>query len=159
MYRAIVSLSPATPNMPLKPVWVGADSDALILLRGVPAGFSARLYLTKAGASAAVYFDSSDCTSGERCVHVGGANFPVAGPGGRYEVRIADQEGRTYWCGVGLLTVLPAAGGGSVTGGAGNAMDTYIRNPATGLYHRVRAEINADGDITSTVEQEGTSLA
>ena len=33
--------------------------------------------------------------------------------------------------------------------------DTYIRNPATGLYHLLTAELNEDGELTISLDPEG----
>ena len=157
MYRKTITINPAAPNFPLDPVWVGVNSDALFVLSGVPAGHTARLYVTRVGASAAVWFACSVSDDGEVYAHVPGANFPAAGQGS-YEVRHIDDEGRSYWAGRGLLTV-ETASSGTVTAGYGNALETYIRNPSTGLYHRVWAEINDDGDITTHTDPQGVQLA
>lgn len=160
MYRNKITLKPDTPNFPLKPVWVGVNSDALFVLDRVPAGCTARLYVTKINAAIAVYFDANiSTTTGAVYIHVAGANFPAAGTGGKYEVLLLETTtGHSYWAGAGLLNVLPASNG-TVTAGYGNAMDTYVRDPATGLYYRVWAEINEDGDVTTHTDQEGVELA
>ena len=33
--------------------------------------------------------------------------------------------------------------------------DTYVRNPVTGLYHKLTAEVNEHGEVTVAVEEEG----
>lgn len=159
MYRQTVTINPAAPNFPLKPVWIGVNSNALFLLLGVPSGFTARLYLTKVGASVAVFFDASVSDSGAVTVFVAGANFPAAGTGAKYEILLTETEtGHPYWCGEGLVTV-KAASSGTVTAGFGNAMETYVRNPTTGKYHKVTASINEIGEVTSVTSQEGIDLA
>lgn len=159
MYKKIIAVNPASPNFPLPPVWIGVNSNALIVLTGVPTGFTAQLYLTKVGASVAVYFDASVSSDGVISIFVPGANFPAAGTTGKYEIILTETEtSRPYWSGKGLLTVM-AASSGTVTAGYGTAMETYIRNPATGLYHLITASINEDGDITTVTDPTGVELA
>ena len=158
MFKAVVKLRPEAPNMPLRPVWVGAASDALFVLSGVPEGFAARLYLTPPGGGETVFFDAS-VNGAAVYVHASGANFPAAGCGGSYEVAFTDPEtGNTYWCGKGLVNVMKAAGGGSFDGGKGNTLDAYARNPATGLWHKITVEFNDDGHPTTNIEQQGIHL-
>jgi len=158
MYRKTITLQPDKPNLPLDPIWPGVNGSALLVFSGVPSGFTARLYLTKVGAEIAVYFDAEENSGGEVAVYVPGANFPAAGAG-KYEVVITETAtGRNFWCGAGAVTVL-AASSGSVNPGYGTALETYIRNPTTGLWHKVTAEINEFGEVTTTVEQTGVELA
>ncbi len=156
MYRKIITLKPDQPNLPLDPLLVGQNSSVLLLLRGVPAGCAARLYLTKPGAAAAVYFDAS-AEADEVAVFVPGANFPTPGAG-KYEVIITDGGGRNFWVGGGAVTVLEASSG-SVNPGYGTALETYVRNPQTRLWHKVQAEVNEYGEVTTTVAQEGVELS
>lgn len=158
MYKKRITLRPDRPNLPLDPIWPGRNSSALLVLAGVSSGFTARLYLTKVGADVAVYFDAQRNSHGDMCVYVPGANFPAPGAG-RYEVIITEEStGRNYWCGSGAVTVL-AASSGSVNPGYGTALETYVRNPVTRLWHKVTAEINKYGEITTVVDQEGVELS
>lgn len=159
MYRATITLRPDAPNFPLKPVWVGRNSDALFILDGVPDGHTARLYVTRPGAELAVYFDAAVSEStAEVYVFAAGANFPSAGADGKYEVLLTETvSGHHFWCGAGALNVL-AASSGAVTPGYGTGMQTYVWNPATRKYYLVTATVNEDGTVTSEVSQEGVDL-
>ena len=157
MYRNTITLTPAEPNHPLKPVWVGTNSAALFLFAAVPADAeTVKLYLTKVGASVPVYFDASQNEAGEWYALAGGANFPAPGQGS-YEVEITDGDGNAYWCGRGIVTVQAASGGGSA--GAGTPADTWIRNPATGLYHKLIVSVNELGEVSVGIDAQGEDLA
>lgn len=156
MYRNTITLTPAEPNHPLKPVWVGTNSAALFLFAAVPADAeTVKLYITKVGASVPVYFEASQNEAGEWYALAGGANFPSAGQGS-YEVEITDGDGNAYWCGRGIVTVQAASGGGSA--GAGTPAEQYVRNPDDGLYYKIQIITNDLGQKTLTVAQEGESL-
>lgn len=92
MYRKTITIDPDQPNFPLDPVWTGVNSNALFIISGVPAGFTAQLYLTKVGATVAVYFDAAVSASGEVSVFVPGANFPAAGTTGKYEIILTHEK-------------------------------------------------------------------
>ena len=157
MYRNTVTLDPAEPNHPLKPAWVGTNSAALFLFADVPADAeTVKLYLTKVGASVPVYFVASQNEAGEWYALAGGANFPAAGQGS-YEVEITDGDGNAYWCGRGIVTVQAASGGGSA--GAGTPADTWIRNPATGLYHKLIVSVNELGEVSVGIDAQGEELS
>jgi len=157
MYRNTVTLDPAEPNHPLKPAWVGTNSAALFLFADVPADAeTVKLYLTKVGASVPVYFVASQNEAGEWYALAGGANFPAAGQGS-YEVEITDGDGNAYWCGRGIVTVQAASGGG--TAGAGTPADTWIRNPATGLYHKLIVSVNELGEVSVGIDAQGEELS
>jgi hypothetical protein len=157
MYRNTVTLTPDEPNRPLKPAWVGTNSSALFVFDGVPAGAeTVKLYLTKVGASVAVYFDVSQNEAGEWYALAGGANFPTAGQGS-YEVEVTDEDGNKFWCGRGIVTVQAASGGGAA--GAGTPADTWIRNPATGKYHRLIVTVNELGEVSVGIDSQGEELA
>jgi hypothetical protein len=157
MYKRTVEVTPDKPNFPLTPVWVGMNGAALFSITGLPTETeSARLWITKVGASVAVYFDATwDETEEVWYAYAGGANFPTVGQGS-YEVEFEDDEGRTFWSGRGVLSVLLASGGGTV--GAGTPADSYVRNPITGLYHKVTVRVNELGEFTTEVSQTGEGL-
>ena len=158
MYGITVKLTPNRSFCPLVPITVGAGSDAYLIIEGIPqngTGWQVRLYLTQVGQSVPVYFDAA---SGENTIYIPGANFPTAGTGAQYEIVITEIEtGRKYWMGRGELNVSPASFEGG-NPGMGTSLESYIRNPTTGLWHKVTAHINDDGDVTSEVSQEGVQL-
>lgn len=81
--------------------------------------------------------------------------FPDASDALSYHLVAADAEGGARWLGTGALVVLenPAEGSGAQPSVV--PADTYVRNPVTGLYHKVLADVDEDGNITIGVEQEG----
>lgn len=86
--------------------------------------------------------------------------FPEIAPDLHYHVMGTDTAApmaNPRWLGTGALRILEnPANGSSVTPEIIPA-DTYIRNPVTGLYHKLVAEINEDGEISVSIEQEGIS--
>ena len=81
--------------------------------------------------------------------------FPDASEGLEYHIVGLDAHGNPRWLGTGALIVRdnPAAGSPEVPEII--PADTYIRNPVTGLYHKLTAEVNEYGEIMVGVESEG----
>ena len=79
---------------------------------------------------------------------------------------VVDLSGKSWICDGEAVTVphtWNAVDGadGSPTGepppkhGMSISPDTYVRNPVTGLYHKMNAEVDEYGNITLVVEKEG----
>ena len=81
--------------------------------------------------------------------------FPAAAGDLKYEIVCTDEGGNARWLGTGALAVLACSAAGSGEEPQIVPRDTYLRNPVTGLYHRLVAEVDEDGVLTVAVDQEG----
>lgn len=73
----------------------------------------------------------------------------------KYDLIGVDSQGNSRHLGVGTLRVLTSHL--TEDGRLPDIIpqDTYVYNPVTGLYHKLVAEIDESGVITTSVEQEG----
>ena len=86
--------------------------------------------------------------------------FPEIAPDLHYHVIGTDTAAPTAnprWLGTGDLRILENPANGSSVSPEIIPADTYIRNPATGLYHKLVAEVNEDGELSVAIEKEGIS--
>lgn len=81
--------------------------------------------------------------------------FPDVSDALEYHVLGTDTNGNARWLGSGPLIVRDNPANGSPVTPEIIPADTYIRNPVTGLYHKLVAEVNEDGEISVSIEQEG----
>ena len=81
--------------------------------------------------------------------------FPDVSAELAYHIVGADLEGNSRWLGTGGLIVEDCPANGSPIIPPIIPADTYIRNPATGKYHKLTAELNELGEITIDVDKEG----
>lgn len=81
--------------------------------------------------------------------------FPAVSDELTYSVVATDAENHPRWLGTGPLRVLENPANGSSTPPPIVPADTYIRNPATGLYHLLTATADEDGNITLNLSDEG----
>ena len=84
--------------------------------------------------------------------------FPEIAPDLHYHVIGTDTAAPTAnprWLGTGDLRILKNPANGSSVAPEIIPADTYIRNPATGLYHKLVAEVNEDGELSVAIEKEG----
>ena len=66
-----------------------------------------------------------------------------------------DENGNARWLGTGPLIVRENPANGSPVPPEIIPADTYIRNPVTGLYHKLLANVNELGEITTYCDPEG----
>lgn len=159
MYRQTTTITPATPNFPLAPLWVGQGSAALVLISGVPAGATAALILTPVGGGTALSYGSTVSeTTGEVSVYVAGWAFPTAGQT-QYEITLTTGEGDTeavYWAGKGLLSVWAASTVADIPAAPAIPTDRYLYVPADGKYHLLSGDLDpVTGMFTCAMGQEG----
>lgn len=94
------------------------------------------------------------CDGTFRC-YLSPFHFPDASDALEYHVVGADANGNARWLGGSALSVLDNPADGSPVPPEIVPADTYIRNPATGLYHKLTAALDEDGGITINLEEEG----
>ena len=81
--------------------------------------------------------------------------FPDVSDALEYHIVGADVHGNARWLGTGALIVRDNPADGSPVVPEIIPADTYIRNPVTGLYHKLVAEVNDLGEIAVAVDPEG----
>ena len=81
--------------------------------------------------------------------------FPDEADALEYHVVATDTNGNPRWLGTGPLIVRDNPADGSPVTPEIIPADTYIRNPATGLYHLLTATVDGDGNITLDLAEEG----
>ena len=81
--------------------------------------------------------------------------FPEASNELEYHVMASDANGNPRWLGTGNLEVLDCPADGSPVAPDIIPADTYIRNPATGLYHKLTAAVNDLGEIALELDENG----
>lgn len=175
MYKNTIMLMPDKPNYPLQPVWIGQSSAALFRLINVPkiSGLVVRLAIQPLAIAeeeppTPIYFDGTfDYLSGVATVYVPGWNFPTVGQTG-YNVAMLDAptaeadatgDPHGYWVGCGQLNIMPAITTALLPNPPPIVLpDTYLRNPITGLYHLLSAELNPIGEIVTSLDPTGVTL-
>lgn len=81
--------------------------------------------------------------------------FPDEADALEYHVVATDTNGNPRWLGTGPLVVRDNPADGSPVVPEIIPADTYIRNPATGLYHKLTAAVNEYGELSIDLESEG----
>ena len=81
--------------------------------------------------------------------------FPDTSDALEYHVIATDDHGNARWLGTGPLIVRDNPANGSPVPPEIIPADTYIRNPATGLYHKLTAAVNELGEIVIDCDPEG----
>ena len=81
--------------------------------------------------------------------------FPDVSDALEYHVLGTDANGNARWLGTGPLIVRDNPANGSPVPPEIIPADTYIRNPATGLYHKLTAAVNELGEIVLDCDPEG----
>lgn len=81
--------------------------------------------------------------------------FPDEADALEYHVVATDTTGNPRWLGTGQLIVRDNPADGSPVTPEIIPADTYIRNPATGLYHKLTAAVNEYGELSIDLESEG----
>lgn len=82
-------------------------------------------------------------------------HFPDVSDALEYHVIGTDAGGNARWLGTGALIVRDCPAGGSPVVPEIIPADTYVRNPVTGLYHKLTAEVNDLGEIVVACDTEG----
>ena len=81
--------------------------------------------------------------------------FPDEADALEYHVVATDTNGNPRWLGTGQLIVRDNPADGSPIVPEIIPADTYIRNPVTGLYHKLTAAVNEYGELSINLESEG----
>lgn len=149
-------------NFPLRRICVGRLSSAVVALCDVPDDvdtIAVQIGRTPDPDTGAPRpnFTAAAARQGDgafRC-YLSPFFFPDASDALEYHVVGTDANGNARWLGSGALSVLDNPADGSPVPPEIVPADTYIRNPATGLYHKLTAALDEDGGITINLEEEG----
>ncbi|MBP5510638.1 MAG: hypothetical protein J6Z49_06950 [Kiritimatiellae bacterium] len=83
--------------------------------------------------------------------------FPDVADVLEYHILGSDKNGNARWLGTGTLIVRENPANGSPVPPEIIPADTYIRNPVTGLYHKLIAVVDEDGNLTINLADEGVN--
>lgn len=142
------------PRDPMAEIAVGRASAFECLIVGVPANTEGvQIHF---GTRDDLSVNAVDCRAipgGEWKCYANGFFFPDVGKA-HYHVTAKTAAGDSAYLGGGTLRIIHSV----MTANTANAIipeDTYIRNPKTGLWHKVVAELDEQGNIVLATEQEG----
>ena len=157
--RAIIEVNESQLAWPLRPLWAGILAAQTVEVVGVPGGMAELGMLVEAAGSDTPFAAAgTDMGGGRWRVYLMPYCFPKASDLGlKYQIVGTDANGERTWLGTGALGVKDCGAAGSSLIPSVIPADTYVRNPKTGLYHKVTAEVDEDGNITLGVETEGVA--
>ena len=161
-----ITLHPDRLNAPLATCFVGALSSAVFVIVGEipddidtitvqigrtkdPQTQQPRLNFTAAASEVA------DAKSRRFRCYLSPFLFPDVSDVLEYHIVGTDLNGNPRWLGSGPLKVRENPANGSAVVPEIIPADTYIRNPVTGLYHKLTASLNELGEIAITCDPEG----
>lgn len=152
-----VRLNPDRLDDPLVPVTVGKLSSAVFIVEGdIPDDIVAlAIEVTRVGQGFENFTIAAVRSDARFRAYANPFNFPTASDALKYHIIATDESGNPRWLGTGTLRVRDNPADGSPVTPDVLPADTYIRNPVTGLYHKLTAEINEYGEVSVAVESEG----
>ena len=143
-------------NWPRRKIYAGVLSSLDVIVKGVPSGVSElEIRFGAEGRENPISARGRMVQDGVWHVYAMPFCFPAAAGDLKYEIVCTDEGGNARWLGTGALAVLACGAAGSEEEPQIVPRDTYLRNPVTGLYHRLVAEVDEDGVLTVAVDQEG----
>lgn len=143
-------------NWPRRKIYSGVLSSLDVIVKGVPSGVSElEIRFGAEGRDRPISARGRIGQDGVWHVYAMPFCFPAAAGDLQYEIVCTDADGNQRWLGTGALAVLECSAAGSGEEPPIVPRDTYLRNPVTGLYHRLVAEVDEDGVLTVAVDQEG----
>ena len=162
MKTNIITIRPDRLNAPLVECWVGRLSSAVFVVTGdIPddiTGITVQIERTpdpethqpRENFAAA----ATKAADGTWRIYLSPWYFPDIADL-EYHIVGQDDANNPRWLGTGSLLVKKNPANGSPIIPPIVPPDTYVRNPVTGLYHKVNAEVDEYGNITLVVEKEG----
>ena len=158
------NIDPSRLNFPLAPLAAGRLSSAVLVIGGdIPddiAGVAVQIERVQQQGEDRPNFNAGATRQADgtfRC-YLSPFCFPDATDALHYHVMGTDERGNPRWLGSGALRVLgESTADGSPVSPDIIPSDTFVRNPVTGLYHKLVAEVNDLGELTVSAEQEGVA--
>ena len=149
-------------NFPLRTIWQGVLSSAVVVIHGMPADIDGAGIVFGVAPSGTTPHDppvyrapATRQADGTWRAYVMPAVFPVVGLSLEYSVVGEDSHENPRWIGTGQLNVVDCPAAGSADAPDIIPADTYVRNPITGLYHKLTAVVDEDGNLTINLDDEG----
>lgn len=149
-------------NFPLRTIWQGVLSSAVVVIHGMPADIEGAGIVFGVAPTGQTPHDppvyravATRQADGTWRAYVSPFTFPTVGLSLEYSVVGADVHENPRWLGTGQLNVVECPANGSSDVPAVVPRDTYIRNPVTGLYHLLTATVDEDGNLTLDLSDEG----
>ena len=149
-------------NFPLRTIWQGVLSSAVVVIHGMPADIEGAGIVFGVAPTGHTPHDppvyravATRQADGTWRAYVSPFTFPTVGLSLEYSVVGADVHENPRWLGTGQLNVAACPANGSADAPAVVPRDTYIRNPVTGLYHLLTATVDEDGNLTLDLSDEG----
>ena len=145
-------------NFPLAPIAAGVLSAHYVELVDVPEHVQTLGMLFEHGNNAEIF--RAECSRAGDSIwncYAMPFIFPAADVTGElhYHVVATDDRDNEQWLGTGSLFVHKNPANGSSDAPSVIPKDCYIRNPITGLYHKLTAGVDEDGNLTVALEEEG----
>ena len=151
-------------NFPLRTIWQGALSSAVVVAHGVPADIEGLGVVFGVAPTGTTPHDpptfraaATKQADGTWRAYCSPFTFPTVGLALQYSLVGVDAQSNPRWLGTGQLNVVDCPAQGSSDAPEVLPRDSYIRNPVTGKYHKLVAEVDEDGVVTVAIEQEGVS--
>ena len=157
MYTKTITVTPATPNFPLDPLWSGVGSDCLLDVYGIPDGFVALFIFTHAAPGSTPLAIACDAYEGltYRRFQVSGLNLNTIEQV-VYEIvayKVVSGVTTKFSCGRGFLNVTASDTTGTEPIPTGSTVPiNLVYNLTTGKLHRQYAETNELGEVTITID-------
>lgn len=158
-----IRIRPDCLNIPLSTCFVGRLSSAVLVIGGeVPNDVSGVTVQIGRTEDPETHKPRQNFTAaatrqgnGTFTCYLSPFHFPDESSSLKYHILGTDAKGNARWLGTGNLVVLGNPANGSPVVPEIIPADTYIRNPVTGLYHKLTAGVNDLGEIVLDCDPEG----
>lgn len=146
---------PKNPRHRLPELAVGRASSLELSLAGVPDGLeNVEVHVRKIGTESYGVAVARRTPGGEWQAYMNGAYFPDAGRSGYY-VTARTERGDSRLLGSGTVEILPSVLNIDAAEVPIIPVDTYVRDPNTGLYHLLTVTVDEDGSLVPEIAREG----
>ena len=161
-YSTII-LTPDRLDLPLIPLYAGKLSSAVWFITNVPDDIESVAVQIERTPDPDTHQPRDNFSAAAtrqppsiayRC-YLSPFHFPDVSAALQYHVIGTDTEANPRWLGTGQLAVKDNPADGSPVAPDLIPRDTYIRNPVTGFYHLLPAEVNDLGEVTIPDSPEG----
>ena len=141
---------------PLPAAEVGRASAFRALLVGVPADLeNVEIHIGKPTNASGTAVKCTPIPGGDWRVYASGIYFPDMGSA-KYRVSAKTPEGDSVHLGEGALYIVPSSLNVDAAAIPIVPEDTYLRNPKTGLWHKLTCTIE-DGDMMPLISKNGVT--
>lgn len=142
-------------HIPLQTLTVGRGSVLELEIHGAPEGLqNVQLHVGRMNSSDFSPVTATPMPDNRWSIYVSGLYFPDEGRI-QYHLTGRDERDGSVWLGSGRIIILPSVlhkqdGEESIV-----PEDTYVRNPRTGLWHRLTVTMDTDGDMLPAITKKG----